>query len=606
MGDLLLSKSRIKILIIGVFMIFILLALQLVRVQVIQASEYQSKAANEMQSTRTTPAPRGEITDINGVAFARSVSAITIVVDQTQISDPVRVANFVAPILGLPVEEVQENITGTRRYSIVLKNGRPALWDRLTKEIYEYNKALTNEQLDKRIIGFFPERSFIREYPSGSLISSLVGFVRADGIGATGLESSLNSIITGTDGRYSFANGYGAEIPGSQREIVAAKAGTSVRLTIDRDVQWVAAKAIAEAVKTSRAASGTVIVMDPRTGEIVAHATAPTFDPNNTKSVDLNLMRNPSVQDVYEPGSTGKVMTLAAALEEKTVAPTTVFAVPYKIKRGGSTFKDHDKHPVQQLTTSGILAVSSNTGTIKIGETISNEKLYSYLTKFGVGQKTGSGLPGESAGLMPKVENWSGTTAPTVAFGQGYSVTAMQATSVFATIANHGVRVSPTVIAGTQDASGHFTPAANRTTTRVISEDTAREMRLMMESVVSPTGTAPSAAIPGYRVAGKTGTAWRYDDKTGGYSGYTASFIGFAPADAPRYVINVTIQDPRNGYYGGLLGGPVFKKVMTFVLQTKHVAPTGTKVMPVALNQKDLTRMKATQVSAEKSGAVRQ
>ena len=606
MGDLLLSKSRIKILIIGVFMVFVLLALQLVRVQVIQASEYQSKAAYEMQSTRTTPAPRGEITDINGVAFARSVSAITIVVDQTQISDPARVANFVAPILGLPVAEVEENITGTRRYSIVLKNGRPALWDRLTKEIYEYNKGLSSEQLDKRIIGFFPERSFIREYPSGSLISSLVGFVRADGIGATGLESSLNSIITGTDGRYSFANGYGAEIPGSQREIVAAKAGTSVRLTIDRDVQWVAAKAIAEAVKTSRAASGTVIVMDPRTGESVAHATAPTCDPNNTKNVDLSLMRNPSVQDVYEPGSTGKVMTLAAALEEKTVAPTTVFAVPYKIKRGGSTFKDHDKHPVQQLTTSGILAVSSNTGTIKIGETISNEKLYSYLTKFGVGQKTGSGLPGESAGLMPKVKNWSATTAPTVAFGQGYSVTAMQATSVFATIANHGVRVSPTVIAGTQDASGHFTPAANRTSTRVISEDTARELRLMMESVVSPTGTAPSAAIPGYRVAGKAGTAWRYDDKTGGYSGYTASFIGFAPADAPRYVINVTIQDPRNGYYGGLLGGPVFKKVMTFVLQTKHVAPTGTKVMPVALNQKDLTRMKATQVSAEKSGAVRQ
>ena len=606
MGDLLLSKSRIKILILGVFIIFFLLALQLVRVQVIQASDYRSKAANEMELTRTTPAPRGEITDINGVAFARSVSAITIVVDQTQITDPARVANFVAPILGLPVEEVQENITGTRRYSIVLKNGRPALWDRLTKEIYEYNKTLTNEELGNRIIGFFPERSFIREYPSGSLISSLVGFVRADGIGATGLESSLNSVITGTDGRYSFANGYGAEIPGSQNDIVAAKAGTTVRLTIDRDVQWVAAKAIAEAVKSSRAASGSVIVMDPRTGAIVAHATAPTFDPNNTKNVDLNLMRNPSVQDVYEPGSTGKVMTLAAALEEKTVAPTTVFAVPYKIKRGGSTFKDHDKHPVQHLTTSGILAVSSNTGTIKIGETISNDKLYSYLTKFGVGIKTGSGLPGESAGLMPKVENWSGTTAPTVAFGQGYSVTAMQATSVFATIANHGVRVSPTVIAGTQDASGHFTPAANRTTTRVVSESTARELRLMMESVVSPTGTAPSAAIPGYRVAGKTGTAWRYNDKTGGYSGYTASFIGFAPADAPRYVINVTIQDPRNGYYGGLLGGPVFKKVMTFVLQSKHVAPTGTKVMPVALNQKDLTRMKATQVSAEKSGAERQ
>ncbi len=603
MGDLQLSRSRIRLLILAMLGLFGLLALQLIRVQVIQAAEYKSKASNEMQLTRTIPAPRGDITDINGVTFARSVSAITIVVDQTLISNPVQTANFVAPILGLTVEEVKEKITGTRRYSIVLKNGRPALWDRLTKEIYEHNKALTKEQLGERIIGFFPERTYIREYPSGSLISSLVGFVRTDGVGATGLESSLNSIITGVDGRYSYANGYGAEIPGSQQEIVGAKSGTTVRLTIDRDVQWVAAEAIAEAVKNSRAASGTVIVMDPKTGEIVAHATAPTFNPNNTKSVDLSLMRNPSVQDVYEPGSTGKVMTLAAALEEKTVSPSTVFTVPYALKRGGSVFHDHDKHPVQHLTTSGILAVSSNTGTIKVGETLSNDTLHSYLTKFGVGVKTGSGLPGESAGILPKVENWSGTTAPTVAFGQGYSVTAMQATSVFATIANNGIRVSPTVIAGTQDASGHFTPRVSGTSTRVISEDTARKLRLMMESVVAPTGTAPTAAIPGYRVGGKTGTAWRYNDKTGGYSGYTASFIGFAPADSPRYVISVTIQDPRNGYYGGVLGGPVFKKVMTFVLQSKHVAPTGTKVIPVALNQSELKKMKATQVALEKSKA---
>ena len=599
MGNLLLSKSRINILIIGIFVLFTLLAAQLFRVQVIQASNYQEKAANEMQSTRTIPAQRGEITDINGVAFARSVSAITIVVDQTQITDPARVANFVAPILGLTAAEVQENITGTRKYSIVLKNGRPALWDKLTQAIYDYNKALDDKHFDKRIIGFFPERSYIREYPSGQLISSLVGFVRSDGIGATGIESSLNSIITGTDGKYSYARGYGAEIPGSQREIVAAKAGTNIRLTINRDVQWVASKAIADAVKSANAVSGTVIVMDPKTGAIVAHATAPTFNPNNTKSVPLALMRNPSVQDVYEPGSTGKVMTLAAALEEKTITPTTVFTVPYMLKRGGSPFHDHEPHPTQHLTSSGILAVSSNTGTIKIGETMSNDTLHNYLTKFGIGSKTGSGLPGESAGLLRPVSNWSGTTAPTVAFGQGYSVTAMQATSVFATIANNGVRVSPTVIAGTSDPSGHFTPTANRSSVRVVSEDTAIKLRLMMESVVSTQGTAPSAAIPGYRVAGKTGTAMRYDQKTGRYSGYTASFIGFAPADAPRYVISVTLQDPRNGHYGGSLGGPVFKKVMTFVLQSEHVAPTGTKVLPVALTKSELTRARATQVSAK-------
>lgn len=586
--------------------IFGLLTAQLIRVQVIQANHYQSKAANEMESTRVIPAPRGEITDINGVPFARSVAAISVVVDQTQISDPARVANFVAPILGLSVSEVQSSITGSRKYSMVLKNGRPILWEQLTQKIYEYNQSLDKNQLDKRIIGFFPERSYIREYPSGSLISSLVGFVRANGVGATGLEYSLNSMITGVDGRYSYAGGNGAEIPGSQREIIDAKAGTSVRLTIDRDVQWVAAQAIAEAVKKANAVSGTVIVMDPRTGAILAHATAPTFDPNNTKNLTQNLIRNPSVQDVYEPGSTGKVMTLAAALEEKRITPDTVFSVPYSIKRGGSTFHDHDKHPVQHLTSSGILAVSSNTGTIKIGELMSHDTLHDYLLKFGIGSKTGSGLPGESAGLLRKVSDWSGTTAPTVAFGQGYSVTAMQATSVFATIANNGVRVTPTVIAGTRDASGNFSPNKSQTTQRVISEDTAVKMRVMMENVVSAQGTAPTAAIPGYRVAGKTGTAMRYNQKTGGYSGYTASFIGFAPADAPRYVISVTLQDPRNGHYGGALGGPVFKKVMTFVLQSKHVPPTNTVVTPVALNREELAKLKVTQVSSEKTGTAGQ
>ena len=600
MGNLLISKSRIKILIILIFGLFILLSCQLFRVQVVEASNYQAKAASEMKSTRLIPAPRGEITDVNGIALARSVSAVSIVVDQTQITDPDKVASFVAPILGLPISEVRNSITGSRKYSMVLKNGTPAVWDRLTQAIYDYNKVLDNKNFDKRIIGFFPERTYIRDYPSGELISSLVGFVRADGIGATGLESSMNSIITGTDGKYSYASGFGAEIPGSQREIIAAKAGTNVRLTINRDVQWVAAQAIADEVKSSGASSGTVIVMDPKTGEIIAHATAPSFDPNNTKNLTLDLMRNPSVQDVYEPGSTGKVMTMAAALEEKTITPTTVFTVPDKIRRGGSTFHDHDNHSTEQLTASGILAVSSNTGTIQVGETVSNDTLYSYLRKFGIGSKTNSGLPGESAGLLRPVSNWSGTTAPTVAFGQGYSLTAMQATSVFATIANNGIRVSPTVIAGTSDSSGHFTSNTTRTTSRVISEDTAVKLRLMLESVVSARGTAPSAAIPGYRVAGKTGTASRYDQATGRYSGYTASFFGFAPADAPRYVISVTLQTPHNGHFGGVLCGPVFKKVMTFVLQSEHVPPTGTTVLPVALTQADLSHPRVTQASVKK------
>ena len=587
MGNFSLAHNRIRALIFMMAVIMFLFGLRLVQVQALQANDYRARAVNEMEKVRTLQAPRGDITDINGVPFARSVAATSIVVDQTQILNPAKVAAFVAPILNLSISEVQTALTGKRKWSMVAQNAKPATWLKLKSAIDQYNTKFPGMS-PERIIGFFPERSYIREYPSGSLIASLIGFVNRDGVGATGLESSMNSTISGTEGKYSYANGYKAEIPGSQSEIIPAEAGTSIRLTVDRDIQWVASKAIADAVKSSRALSGTVIVMDPKTGQILAHATAPTFDPNNTSKVSLVAMRNPSVLDVYEPGSTGKVMTLAAAIEEKKITPETVLTIPYALKRSVKTFHDHEPHPTQRLTTAGVLAVSSNTGSIKIGEMLSNDKLYEYLTKFGIGTKTGSGLPGESRGILPKVKDWSGTTAPTVAFGQGYSLTAMQATSVFATIANDGVRVSPTVIAGSSDSSGNYTPSATRESVRVISSDTAAKMRLMMESVVSSNGTAPSAAISGYRVAGKTGTAQRIDDTCGCYRGYTASFIGFAPADKPAYVISVTIQDPKGMHWGGYLGGPVFKKVMSFVLQSKGIAPTGTKVIPIALTEKQL------------------
>lgn len=599
-GNFGISTKRIRSLFIILLAIFLVFSVRLIHIQGIQSAEYRLKAANEMETTRMIPAPRGEITDINGVAFARSVSAINIVVDQQMIKDPARVAAFVAPVLDLTIEEVQLSITGNRRYSMVLESAQPSTWNHLTAAIDQYNSTLAPKDFEKRISGFFSERGYVREYPSGNLVSSLVGFVRKDGLGASGVELSMNSKITGTPGLYSFAQGRGAEIPGSQSEIVPAQAGTTVRLTIDRDIQWVAQKAIAEAVRKARATSGTVIVMDPKTGAILAHATAPTFDPNHTKSVTLNLMRNPSVQDAYEPGSTGKIITLAAALEEGAISPETVFDVPYKIKRGGEEFKDHDRHPLQKLTTAGILAVSSNTGTIKISETISHDALYSYLKKFGIGTKTGAGLPGENVGKLLEVNDWSGTTAPTVAFGQGYSLNAMQATSIFATIANNGVRVSPTVIAGTSDSSGNFTPFKSEKGTTVVSPATASKMRLMMESVVSDHGTAPSASIPGYRVAGKTGTAIRYDDLCGCYRGYTASFIGFAPADAPAYVINVTIQKPKGAYYGGSLAGPVFKKVMTFVLQSKHISPSGTLVKLIAMDLKELNKQRLVEKKASK------
>ena len=560
-----------------------LFGVRLVQVQALQANDYRSRAVNEMEKVKTLQAPRGDITDINGLPFARSVAATSIVVDQTQILNPAKTAAFVAPILGMSTAEVQTAITGKRKWYMVAENAKPATWLKLTKAIDQYNATLPGMS-PERIIGFFPERSYVREYPSGSLIASLIGFVNHDGIGATGLESSMNSTISGINGKYSYANGYKAEIPGSQSEIIPAQAGTSIRLTVDRDIQWVASKAIADAVKSSNAISGTVIVMDPKTGQILAHATAPTFDPNNTKNVTLDLMRNPSVQEVYEPGSTGKVMTLAAALEEKKITPTTVFTVPYALKRSDAVFRDHEPHPVQRLTSTGILAVSSNTGSIKIGEMLSNDTLHSYLSKFGIGKSTGSGLPGESAGIFHPVKSWSGTSAPTIAFGHGYSVTAMQATSVFATIANDGVRMLPRLIAGYSNTEGVYEPTMIDEGVRVVSPETAKTVREMLEGVVSEDGTAKNMQIPGYRVGGKTGTANRYDEATGGYSGYTSSFIGMAPAEKPALVMSVSIHNPKTSTYGSVVAGPVFKKVMTYALAHKKVPPSTTKPPKLPVN----------------------
>ena len=592
MADFSLSRSRIRVLLFSIILILGLLSFRLVDIQAVQAHTYAARAANEMSTISIMPAPRGSITDINGVEFARSVSAVNVVVDPTLISDPIKFAEIAAPVLSMPASDVAKTVTGKRRWSLVARNVTPATWISLKNAFASYNKSLSIKEAEtKRIFGFYAERDYTRDYPSGELIGSLIGFVNQAGNGAAGLESSMNSLLTGVEGKYSYANGYGAEIPGSQQELVAAKPGTTVRLTIDRDVQWIASQAISDAVKSSHAISGTVIVMDPKTGQILAHATAPTFDPNNTKKISLDLMRNPSVQDVYEPGSTGKVMTMAAALEEGKITPATIFSIPDTYKVSNRLFHDHDKHSTEFLTPTGILAISSNVGAIKVGERLSNIVLYNYLKKFGVGTTTGSGLPGESQGVLPNVANWSGTTAPTVAFGQGYSVTAMQATSIFATIANDGIRVSPTVVAGTSDSSGHFTPTTARDQVQVVSPKTASELRLMMESVVSANGTAPEAAIPGYRVAGKTGTAQRVDPTCHCYRGYTASFIGFAPADKPRYVISVTIQAPQGIHWGGTLGAPVFKKVMSFVLQSRHVPPTNTHVTPYPLNGSQVAKI---------------
>jgi len=585
-----LVEKRIRYVVAISLVLLIAFAVRLVDVQAVRAAGYANRADMELAKKSIIMAPRGAITDINGVEFARSVTAYRILADQAIIDYPRKLAEIAAPILGMSVAKLEQELTGTRRYVVISQSVKPDVWRKLEAAVDQYNSSVAKDKNGyvKKLAGFFAERIYVREYPEGELGAAVVGFINRAGDGAAGLEYSMNSTLAGINGEYTYANAAGTIIPGTQKITAEAIRGNSIRLTIDRDVQWVAQEAIRTVVKNSRALSGTVIVMNPKTGAILAHATFPSFEPGNTKNVDPYRWQNPSVQEVYEPGSTGKIITLASAIEEGKIAPESVLTIPYKLKRSNKVFHDHEPHPVQRLTLAGALAVSSNTGAIKIGEMLSNDKLHSYLKKFGIAEKPGSGLPGEESGKLLAVKDWSGTTAPTVAFGQGYSVTAMQATSVFATIANDGVRVTPTVIAGVSDAAGRYTPANKQKSLRVVSADTAKQMRLMMESVVSASGTAPSAAIPGYRVAGKTGTAMRVDDSCGCYRGYTASFIGFAPADKPEFVVSVTIQDPKGIHWGGYLGGPVFKKVMSFVLKDQHIPPTQPATFTYALNEKDL------------------
>jgi len=583
---------RIKYLVAISLVLIAVFSIRLIDVQAVRAAGYASFADNELTKRSVIMAPRGAITDINGVEFARSVSSYRILVDQVIVDYPKKLAALAAPILDMNEEALAQQLVGERRYVVIAKSVKPSVWRALEKAVEDYNDEVikTEGGMQKRLLGFFAERIYAREYPEGELGAAVIGFVNQAGQGAAGLEYSMNSKLAGVNGEYTYSNAAGTIIPGTQKITAEERRGNTIRLTIDRDVQWVAQESIRKAVQKAKALSGTVIVMDPATGHIIAHASFPSFTPGKTQGVDPYHWQNPSVQEVYEPGSTGKVITFAAAIEEGKIEPESIMTVPYKLKRSIKVFKDHDPHPTLKLTLSGALATSSNTAAIKVGEMISNEKLHSYLKKFGVSVKTGSGLPGEESGKLLDVKDWSGTTAPTVAFGQGYSVTAMQATSVFATIANDGVKVTPTLIAGHSDAAGRYTPSEKQSSERVISKETAVKMRLMMESVVSSAGTAAGAAISGYRVAGKTGTARRINDTCGCYRGYTASFIGFAPADKPEYVASVTIQDPKGVYYGGYLGGPVFKEVMSFVLKDQQIPPTAKAESLYAHDQKALAK----------------
>jgi cell division protein FtsI (penicillin-binding protein 3) len=568
--------------VLAVLLVLSLFGGRLVQLQGADASQYAEAALKQRTSKTTLWADRGQVLDDHGVVLATSVERRTVVGDPKTIADynlrtnpetgektarkpqlgtgPAGVAEVLAPLLGADEAALTATLTGTNRYVVVAKGITPEVWQRIN---------------DADLPGISSERTTQRVYPTGNAASTLVGILGRDGSGLSGLEIADNSTLQGTNGwmRYERSLG-GQQIPLGDSTVKEPVDGDSLHLTIDQDLQWKAESAIAAQVAATGAKNGTVVIMDKQQ-RLLAMASAPSFDPATNKFTNEQL-NNTALTESFEPGSTAKVLTMAAVIEEGLATPATQVTVPGELKRSTKVFHDSHAHGTEKLTLAGVLAQSSNIGTILAGEQLDPTTLYDYQRKFGFGVKTDLDFPGETAGKVwgPGQEGWSGTTRYTVMFGQGLSVNAVQAASVFATVADDGVRVEPTLVAGTSDPSGTYTASPAPASTRVVSPTTAATLRDMMQAVVGEDGTGEAANIPGYLVAGKTGTANRYDPTCGCYSGYTASFIGMAPADDPQLVVAVILQDPKSNYYGGAAAGPVFKDVMSYALQQRGVAPS--------------------------------
>lgn len=560
------ADRRMRTLSIVIVVVVAIFAVRLVQVQVVDTGAMAQRAEQTRLATTTIAAPRGTIYDVRGIPLAQSVEARNLAVDQTLVEDPAGAAAQLAPLLRVPADKLQQSLTGDKRFAYVARNVTP---------------AVAEQVMALELPGMAAEKTLRRDYPGGSLGASVIGLIGTEGKGLAGLEAGLQDTLGGVDGSRSVEVIDGKVIPTATDEWTDPIPGSSVRLTMDRDLQFIAQESISRQVAASGAQSGTVIVMEVKTGRILAMASVPTIDPNNTSNIKVEDMQNRAVVEAFEPGSTSKIMTMAAAINEGKATPATVFTVHDAITRGTRIFKDHDPHDTYQLTLAGILAKSSNTGSIATAELVGEEKFYDYLMRFGLGRPTGADFPGEASGYVPPTSVWTDSTFPTLSFGQGLSLSALQITSVFQTMANKGVRIEPRIIESVIDADGNETAADAPEVTEVVEPETAETVMKMMEGVLGDDGTAKNAAIPGYRVAGKTGTANRIDDSCGCYKGYTASFIGVAPADDPELVAAVIVQDPKGAYMGSSNGAPVFKEVMTAALISLGIPPTGNDEPPL-------------------------
>jgi cell division protein FtsI (penicillin-binding protein 3) len=548
--------------------LLVVVVAKLVVLQGVDGAALAQEAADSRLHSYPIQAVRGEITDRNGQVLAYSVDAERVTADPSVVTDPTRTALALTTLLNVPVADLTEKLSRKTRYVV--------LAGKVSTEVTDQIRALPAATR----AGLVFEDDPVRLYPAGAVGGQVVGFVGTDGDGLAGIEQKYQDVLAGTDGVERVeVDGSGNPIPsrGIEQRTPATDGGT-VQLTIDEDLQYVVQQRLDAACADGTTTSASAVALDVHTGEVAAMAACPGYDPAHYSDTDPELLGNPAVSDVYEPGSVMKAVTLSAAVQEGKATKDTVLTVPGHIEAGDVVVTDATDHAPRNYTVAGILAHSSNVGAIMLAREVGDSTLERYMRAFGLGSKTGIELPGESAGILENSSDWTASRAANVPIGQGVSVTTLQMASVYQTLANGGVRIPPRLVSSVTAPDGTVTEAPRPDSTRVVSEDTAAQLTYMLEAVVGKGGTAPLAAVDGFRVVGKTGTAQRANPDCSCYAGggYFTTFVGYAPADDPQYVIAVDLERPTSDAEGGQVAAPVFSDVMRYALTAGGVVPSGT------------------------------
>ena len=541
---------------------------RLAHLQVVKHDEYGKLAENQHAKTIPLNPRRGPILDRTGQMLAVSSKAESLYALTSRVEDRDQLAARLAPLLGEPAQEIGRRLDSPRRF-VFLKR-------RLPPDVADSVRAL-----DEPALGFVEES--LRLYPNRELAAQVMGFEGADGKGLAGVEQAWDKTLAGGEGRAIVGrDALGREVGGSPTVLKPSVPGQGVMLTIDATLQYIAEREVDQAWRRTHSKAAMAVMVDPRTGEILALAIRPTFNPNNYAAATDPDRRDRAVTDPFEPGSTFKVIMAAAALEEGVARPTDRFyGENGSIKIANATIHDWKKYG--WLTFTEVLQNSSNVGAIKVGLALGKERYYKYIVGFGFGVSTGVGLGGESRGQLRPPSQWSGLSLATMSIGQEISVTALQLVSAFAAIANGGRLMQPTAVRAVLDSQGRTTRAIEpRVVRQVITPDTAQVLTRMMTAVVRE-GTGHNAAIPGYEVAGKTGTAQKLDPATRRYSRAPGvlSFVGFVPADDPRLAMLVMLDEPKNEKWGSEAAAPIFAAIGREALRYMNVGPRDTLPIPL-------------------------